>query len=231
MRLALRRTLVLGFGLVALAASAPASACELPSLPVAAAETNGADAALVAKTQDYLAGIREYLRCTWADLDAAGGEAAPERLRSTLTTRSRFAIVEAAAVVATFNERVDRADALALDEWLDLDSQPCLESRPVRDAVVVHDRVVLLTLADESLFLSSLQGACERFDVGFLVSFSLRETPRPFCSGDSLSPGRADPEQLRRDECKLGRFYPLAELRTSVRVRQGVSRAQGGRAR
>jgi hypothetical protein len=86
----------------------PATACDLPKLPVIPeADKIGDQAGFVsAATGAYFDGIRTYADCIESALAAAGGDAAPASVKSVFAERANAVVVEAQAVQKLFQERV-----------------------------------------------------------------------------------------------------------------------------
>jgi len=57
--------------------------------------------------QSYLTAMQAYVECVRAELDAAGGDAAPQPLRGLLVRRNNVAIAEAQAVQQIWADRIE----------------------------------------------------------------------------------------------------------------------------
>lgn len=89
------------------AVALPAVACDLPKLPVIPAAEQIRDRAAVNEaTAAYFDDIREYGSCIQEELAAAGGDDAPESIRTVYLARASAAVAEAQFVQQLFQERV-----------------------------------------------------------------------------------------------------------------------------
>lgn len=103
------RSVVQVIGALSLGAlSLPASACDLPKLPVipAAGALGDQGPAVSAATSAYFEGMRAYAACIESELAAAGADAAPAAVKAVLAARSNAAVEEATAIQKLFQERV-----------------------------------------------------------------------------------------------------------------------------
>ena len=96
------------YGSLLLCVNAIASACDLPALVILPAPGTAGDASaeLIVDMQRYVGGIRAYTACVQAEIAAAGGDSAPESLRTLLVRRNNGAVAEAKALMELFGERV-----------------------------------------------------------------------------------------------------------------------------
>lgn len=103
----MRTTNVVG-GLLLVAAALPATACDLPKIPVIPARDKIGDQApaVTAATSAYFEGMRAYADCIEAALAAAGGDAAPTSFKDALIERNHAAVLEAQEVQKLYQERV-----------------------------------------------------------------------------------------------------------------------------
>jgi hypothetical protein len=181
----------------------------------------------------YLAGIEAYLTCTRAALAAAGGDVAPQPLRSVLIRRNNDAVAEANAVMALFAERVAPVEELYLAEFLAGDEEECLTYSRRLTTGVVDDHAVLFVDRNGRTYLNVLETACAdlarfgHFDVRTKVVGVASPLIGPVqtnrvCSNEFILPYAFEDAPLRNRECALGRFFELtqeqAERLTALRA-------------
>lgn len=83
-------------------------ACDMPKLAVIPpkAEVPGKEAAVQADAHRYFTEMQAYTTCLQDELDAAGGDAAPDLLRRILVARNNTAVAEADFMMKLFRENV-----------------------------------------------------------------------------------------------------------------------------
>ena len=91
----MRLTTLIGCGVLATMAG-NALACTLPKLPVVPPKDQvaGKESAITLAMNEYSTSIDAYVACVRAELDAAGGEAAPDIVKRVLVTRNNTAVAE-----------------------------------------------------------------------------------------------------------------------------------------
>jgi hypothetical protein len=95
------------FGVVS-GVAGPSLACTLPKLAVIPpkAEVAGKEAAVQADANRYFTEMQAYTACVLAELNAAGGDSAPDLLRRILVSRNNTAVAEAEFMMKLFTENV-----------------------------------------------------------------------------------------------------------------------------
>jgi hypothetical protein len=217
----IRRALL---GLLFAAVNATALACELPKLVAlpAAGDVGDESWRLIGEMQSYVTNIRAYTACVQAELVAAGGDAAPESLRGTLTRRNNAAVDEARTVIASFGERVAPIEELYLAEFISGDGVQCIDQSRVEQTGVVDDLAVILIQRGGRAYLNVLERACPdlarfgHFDIrGPVVDYSRPDLAPPrtmrLCADDFILPYAFEGEPLRSRECALGPFFELSQ--------------------
>ena len=208
-------------GLLLLAVNAAASACDLPT-PVAIPEDGrlGENSAqLFVGTQRYVAGIRAYTGCVQAELAAAGGDSAPELLRTQLIARNNNAVAEARAVLAIFDERVAPQEDLYLAEFVAGEGEECIRATQLSSVGVINDVAVFFGARDGSAYLNVLEASCMnlerygRFEVRQVVGptnlgLRLIQSDR-VCNSEFIEPYLSEGSVKVYRECGLGRFFEL----------------------
>ena len=211
------------YGLSLLFVNAVAVACEQPRLVVipAAQSAGDASAEMIVAMQRYLDGAKEYLACIEAELTAAGGDAAPDSLRSALIRRNNNAVAEAEALAALFTERVAPLGELYLAEFIVGSGETCVSTFRMERTAVIDDLAVLFIEQDGRTYLNVLEATCLNLarDGQFVVRRDIVgasdtrlgpvQTGR-LCSSEFIYPYAYDTGQSsRNDECRLGRFFEL----------------------
>ena len=132
-------------GSLLLCVNAVASACDLPALVIlpAAGTAGDASAELIVDMQRYVGGIRAYTACVQAEIAAAGGDSAPESLRTLLIRRNNGAVAEAKALMELFGERVAPVEELYLAEFVATGALECISNARLESTAVVDDLAVL----------------------------------------------------------------------------------------
>ena len=202
-------------------AAGTAAACELPALVVIpAAGVDGDTAQHIVAAQRYIAGIDKFTVCTRAELAAAGGDAAPESLRTVLIRRNNHAVAEARAVMALFAERVASVEELYLAEFIAGEGQECIAHSRRLMTGVVDDHAVLFVDGSGRTYLNVLEAACT--DLARFGHFDVRtgrisvasplvgpEQRNRVCSNEFILPYAFENASLQSRECALGRFFEL----------------------
>lgn len=90
-----------------------AVACDLPKLPVIPPkdEVAGKELLLRAAASAYFTAIQTYTTCIQAELAAAGGDAAPNVVKSVLVLRNNAAVAEAEFMMKLYTENVGATPA------------------------------------------------------------------------------------------------------------------------
>jgi hypothetical protein len=99
--------MALGFGAAGQQSAGPAKpGCDLPKLFVLPRKDQiaGTEEAVRAAAKAYFTGIAAYSACLQAEILAAGGDAAPDLLRSVLVLRNNAAVDEANYMMKQFTE-------------------------------------------------------------------------------------------------------------------------------
>ena len=211
-----------------------AAACELPALVAIPSRVRGEDKpALIVATERYIAAIKQYAACTEGELAVAGGETAPESLRTLLSNRSKAAIGEAAAVAALFAERVAPLNELYLAEFITGEGDDCAPLQRITATTIVDDHAVLFHERNERAYLNVLEAVCpdlERFGHfeirrNLVGATALEVGPvqtNGLCSHEYIVPYFSLDSVTSRRECALGRFYEL-DPRQVGRLMEGRS--------
>lgn len=207
-----------------------AAACDLPALASIPEKVEDV-AGVMLDVRRYSDSIVEYTACLKADLEIAGGDAAPAPVRSILIARNNHAIDEHKAVTELYAKRVGPLANLRLAEYLDGESRDCLFGDSVVQSGVVSDTAVVFFVRGGQAYLNPLPATCEglaregRFFVGSSagtgpgVSPASRSANNPgfgtplsnrVCDQDDIFPYR-EGSARRVFSCPLGRFYPISE--------------------
>jgi hypothetical protein len=95
-------------------ATGTAFACDMPPLVAipAAADVAGREDQIRQEMAAYYQAMQAYSACVQAELEAAGGDAAPSLTKTVLINRNNAAVAEVEAVVKLFNENVGPADGV-----------------------------------------------------------------------------------------------------------------------
>lgn len=90
-------------------------ACTLPKLAVIPPKDQiaGKEAAVTADANRYFTEMQAYAACVQGELQAAGGDAAPEMVKRVLVSRNNTAVAEAEFMMKLFNETVGTTPAAA----------------------------------------------------------------------------------------------------------------------
>jgi hypothetical protein len=220
-------------GSLLLAANAAAAACELPALMVIPSAGTVDDFAgrRIAEMQRYVTGIREYTACVQAELAAAGGDAAPEPLRSTLIRRNNAAVAEAKAVMDLFGERVAPVKDLYLAELISGEGAECIPTSRLETTSVVSDMAVLFMERGGRSHLNVLEASCR--DLERYGEFEVRRNmmgsrlsglggieANTLCSREFIFPIEFDTRE-QREGCGLGRFFEVSEEQAAALIELG----------
>jgi hypothetical protein len=103
----MRLTILTGCGVLATMAG-NALACTLPKLPVVPPKDQvaGKESAITLAMNEYSTSIDAYVACVRAELDAAGGEAAPDIVKRVLVTRNNTAVAEKEFMIKLYTDNV-----------------------------------------------------------------------------------------------------------------------------
>ena len=106
----MRLTTLIGCGVLATMAG-NALACTLPKLPVVPPKDQvaGKESAITLAMNEYSTSIDAYVACVRAELDAAGGEAAPDIVKRVLVTRNNTAVAEKEFMIKLYTANVGPA--------------------------------------------------------------------------------------------------------------------------
>lgn len=224
------------WGCAAALGCATANACQLPELAAVPDKIGGDVASVLLDVRRYSDAMVEYTRCLDAELTAAGGEAAPRDLRSTLVARNNYAVAEHKAVTDLYAERMGPLANLRLAEHLGGESKDCLLGSAIVGTGVVNDGAVLFFMRGGQAYLNVLEATCadltregsffvgnpagtgvgvspaSRNVIGPMGPAPVLETPlaRRVCDHDDIFPYR-EGSGRRVFSCPLGRFFPLSE--------------------
>ena len=104
-------TIICGGILTSIAGTA--IACDLPKLPVIPPKDQvaGKELLLRAAANAYFTAIQTYTTCIQAELAAAGGDAAPNVVKSVLVLRNNAAVAEAEFMMKLYTENVGATPA------------------------------------------------------------------------------------------------------------------------
>jgi hypothetical protein len=178
----------------------------------------------------------EYTRCLKAELEAAGGDAAPLAYRSALILRNNHAVGEHKAVIDLYAKRVGPLGNLRLAEYVGAESRDCLLGSAILKTGVVDGSAVIFFSFNKKAYLNLLNATCPELERegAFLVGLShatgggtnpatrgaisptgngpMLQTPlvRRVCEQDRIFPGREDFAH-RVIGCPLGRFFAVSE--------------------
>ena len=85
-----------------------AVACTLPKLPIVLPKEQvaGREAELTAAMTEYSTGIDAYVACVRTELDAAGGESAPDIVKRVLISRNNAAVAEKEFMIKLYTDNV-----------------------------------------------------------------------------------------------------------------------------
>ena len=214
------------YGSLLLCVNAVASACDLPALVILPAPGTAGDASaeLIVDMQRYVGGIRAYTACVQAEIAAAGGDSAPESLRTLLIRRNNGAVAEAKALMELFGERVAPVEELYLAEFVATGALECISNARLESTAVVDDLAVLFIERAGRTYLNVLGRTCAD-----LVRFgSLPGEPRRRGSNDSSNGRRSDesPVHARLHRSLPVRNAPVRQPPLSARlVLRGVAGA------
>ena len=210
-------------GSLLLCVNAVASACDLPALVIlpAAGTAGDASAQLIVDMQRYVGGIRAYTACVQAEIAAAGGDSAPESLRTLLVRRNNGAVAEAKALMELFGERVAPVEELYLAEFVATGALECISNARLESTVVVDDLAVLFIERAGRTYLNVLEGACTdltrygSFQVGRDVvaastpQMGAVQTNR-LCTRNLIVPYRFETRVSNSLPCPLGWFFEVS---------------------
>ena len=218
-----------------------AAACDLPAL-VAIPERAGDDVADVLRAaRRYSDAIVAYTGCVKAELEAAGGDAAPAFQRSALIARNNYAVAEAEAVMDLYATHIGPTENLRLAEYVEVASKDCVFSSSIVRTGVVNDGAVIFFGRNEQAYLSILEQACAGLErQGEFVVGPERPTTgitneqrleRRICDQDRVYPFR-EGDTRKVFGCNLGRLYPISEAEgLQILTTLGPSTAAGDAAR
>lgn len=105
---------ILVCGIAMAVCASPVSACDNPTLPDIPGQNLGGPVVQQAaqlSMQAYFEAMDGYTSCIQAELEAAGGDDAPDLLKVALVQRNNLAVAEAQAVADWFEERFGTARA------------------------------------------------------------------------------------------------------------------------
>jgi hypothetical protein len=107
----MRVTTIIGGGLLA-AIAGSAMACDLPKLAVIPPkdEVAGKEAEIRAAANTYFTAMQAYTACVQAELESAGGDAAPPLVKRVLVARNNSAVAEAEFMMKLFTDNVGGAE-------------------------------------------------------------------------------------------------------------------------
>jgi hypothetical protein len=90
-------------------------ACELPKLAVIPPKDQvaGKEVEIRTAANAYFTGMQSYAACIQAELQAAGGDAAPDIVKKVLVSRNNTAVAEAEFMMKLFTENVGPAETPA----------------------------------------------------------------------------------------------------------------------
>lgn len=210
-------------GSLLLCVNAVASACDLPALVILPAAGNAGDASaqLIVDMQRYVGGIRAYTACVQAEIAAAGGDSAPESLRTLLVRRNNGAVAEAKALMQLFGERVAPVEELYLAEFVATGALECISNARLESTVVVDDLAVLFIERAGRTYLNVLEGTCTdltrygSFQVGRDVvaastpQMGAVQTNR-LCTRNLIVPYRFETRVSNSLPCPLGWFFEVS---------------------
>ena len=235
------RQLVLGFVLWVLHTAA--GACDLPALMVVPAEGTVDDFAAqrVAEMQRYVAGIRAYTACVQAEITAAGGDSAPESLRSVLIRRNNAAVAEAEVVMQLFGERVTPVRNLYLAELITGEGAECIPTSRLETTSVVNDMAVLfIERGGGRTHLNVLEASCR--DLERYGEFEVRRNmmgsrlsglggieSNTLCSREFIFPIEFDTRQAK-EGCGLGRFFEVTQEQAAQLIEVGLANREAAAA-
>lgn len=229
------------FAYAMLFACSSVAACDLPPL-VAIPERAGDDVGDVLRdVRRYSDAIVAYASCVKAELEAAGGDAAPAFQKSALIARNNDAVAEAEAVMNLFATHIGPTENLRLAEYLEAGSKDCVFSSSIVRTGVVNDGAVIFFGRNEQAYLSILEQACPGLErQGEFVVGPVRPTTgitneqrlqRRICDQDRVFPFR-EGDTRKIFGCNLGRLYPISEAQgLQILTTLGPSPAAGGAAR
>jgi hypothetical protein len=209
------------YALLLMTVSPAVWACDLPTLVAIPADGRLGEnsAQLFVGVQRYVTGIRVYAACVLAELEAAGGESAPEMLRNQLIDRNNRAVAEARAVLAIFGERVAPQEDLYLAEFVAGGGEECIRTDDVNSVGVLNDVAVFFGTRDGSAYLNVLEASCA--DLERYGTFQVRQVVGPtnlglrmiqserVCSSEFIQPYLAESTAQLNRECGLGLFFEL----------------------
>jgi len=211
------------YGSLLLCVNAVASACDLPALVILPGPGSAGDATaeLIVDMQRYVGGIRAYTACVQAEIAAAGGDSAPEALRTLLIRRNNGAVAEAKALMELFGERVAPVEELYLAEFVATGALECISNARLESTAVVDNLAVLFIERAGRTYLNVLERTCDdlvRFGL-FQVSRDVvaRTTPQMgavqtnrLCTRDFVVPYRFETRQSDNPPCPLGWFFEVS---------------------
>jgi hypothetical protein len=213
------------------------SACEVPTLAAIPEHVGDAVARVLIEVRRYSDAMVEYTACLRAELEAAGGDAAPALQRTALILRNNNAVAEHKAVLDLYEQRVGPLETLRLAEYVDGEGSTCVLGSSIRSTGIVNDGAVIFFALNKKAYLNVLPASCPGLasEGGFLVGTqaatasgtnpATRGAISPFgpgapgggtpltrrvCDQDRIFPGREGSER-RVLGCPLGRFFPISE--------------------
>jgi hypothetical protein len=103
----MRLTTIIGGGLLTLVAG-NAAACTLPKLPLVPPKDQvaGKEGEITAAMNEYSTSMDTYVTCVRAELDAAGGESAPDIVKRILILRNNTAVAEKEFMIKLYTDNV-----------------------------------------------------------------------------------------------------------------------------
>lgn len=215
-----------------------AAACDVPTLAVIP-ESIGDDVAnVLVDVRRYSDATVAYTDCLKAELEDAGGDAAPASVRSVLIARNNLAVDEHKAVTDLYAERVGPLANLRLAEYVAGESRDCLQGSVIERTGVINDGAVIFFLGDRQAYLNVLPATCAglaregEFFVGNSSATGAPNSPgargaigpggmasgpfvgtplsRRVCNQDDIFP-YTEGGTRRVVGCNLGRFYGVSE--------------------
>ena len=211
-------------GSLLLCVNAVASACDLPALVIlpAAGTAGDASAQLIVDMQRYVGGIRAYTACVQAEIAAAGGDAAPESLRTLLVRRNNGAVAEAKALMAAVRRARGAGTRSSISRSSSLTGAlECISNARLESTVVVDDLAVLFIERAGRTYLNVLEGTCtdlERYG-SFQVGRDVVAASTPqmgavqtnrLCTRNFIDPYRFETRVSDSRPCPLGRFFEVS---------------------
>ena len=171
------------------------AACELPALPAIPEEVGDDVARVLIDVRRYADSMIEYTACLKAELEAAGGDAAPLSYRSALILRNNHAVDEHKAVIDLYAKRVGPLENLRLAEYLGAESRDCLLGSAIVKTGVVNGSAVIFFSFNRKAYLNLLKATCPELERegAFIVGVSRATSNTNPATRGAISPNGAGP--------------------------------------